>query len=139
MTHKLLWGRKEGSMSVLWFAGSCNLCYLYILTPGRSRVMIRQPRAAVYPSMSNSEEKRARERERGKHEASSVTHQLVLLSRGDPPLLNAPSAFVCFGITRSFCREEAQVSGERFWGSTLIRVTIILNKEQKNNDMHADK
>lgn len=115
-------------MSVLWFAGSCNLCYLYILTPGRSRVMIRQPCAVVYPSMSNSEEKRMRER--GKHEASSVTHQPVLLSRCDPPLLDAPSAFVCFGITRSFCREE-QVSGEHFGGSTWTRVTIILNKKNK--------
>lgn len=95
-------------MSVLWFAGSCNLCYLYISTPGCSRVMIRQPRAAVYPSVSNGEERE------GKHEASSVTHQQVLLSQCDPPLLNAPSAFVCSGITRSLCREEAQASGEPF-------------------------
>ncbi len=132
MTHKLLWGRKQGSVSVLWFVGSCNLCYLYILTPGRSRVMIRQPCAAVYPSMSNSEQKRARARERENHEASSVTHQLVLLSRCDLPLLDAPSAFVCFGITRSFCREEEQVSGEHFWESTWTRVTIILNKKHKD-------
>lgn len=60
VTHKLPWRKKGGRMSVLWFTGSCNLCYLYILTAGLSRVMIRKPRAAVYPSVSNSEEKRER-------------------------------------------------------------------------------
>ncbi|ROI15295.1 hypothetical protein DPX16_12847 [Anabarilius grahami] len=80
------------------------------VTDFNSRPFQSDDQAAAYCCLPIREQQRgeARERENMKHCQSRISysyyHNVICL------LLNAQSAFVCFGITRSLCWKEVQVS-----------------------------